>query len=310
MIRLALGLALIAVSPARAERRPFSLDQVDRAQESSVRAGDGVAYYGGPVIGHVKVNLVFWGPGVAQETQAQLEAFYRGIVNSTYVDQLAEYATNVRASDGRQGTNQTIGRGSFAGATTITPVNKSSSLTQADLEAELEAQIASGALPKPDADSYYALHFPDGYRVTISFGESCSSWYADHEVYRSKNLGNVYYAMFPCGSGDSSNFSMLTFASSHELAEAVSDPMCPLSGQPSAFPAGWVRGDGEEIGDLCTGSRSTFSDGNASYTVNPLWLNSQGGCSTGDFSPKFRRPKTRDASAGAALAELKTAANL
>ncbi len=41
---------------------------------------------------------------------------------------------------------------------------------------------------------------------------------------------------------------------------------------------------GEEIGDLCTGSRGTFTDGGASYSINPLWLNSKSACNAGDFS--------------------------
>jgi hypothetical protein len=280
MIHLALSLALLSGTPALAGHRPFSVDQMN---QTATNTGN-VVYYGGPVIGRVKVNLVFWGTGVAADTQAQLEAFYRGLVDSTYMDQLSEYATTVRAGDGREGTGQTIGRGTFASAFTIVPVNKSTRLTQADVEAELEAQIKSGALPKPDGDSYYALHFPDGYRISISFGESCSAWFADHEVYRSKDLGNVYYAVFPCESGDSSNFGTLTFAASHELGEAVSDPMSPLQNEPSAFPAAWLRADGEEIGDLCTGSRGTFTDGGASYSVNPLWLNSKNACNPGNFS--------------------------
>jgi hypothetical protein len=304
MLNLALGLVLLSGAPAFAGHRPFSLDRMSVLQTNA----DNVSYFGGPVISHVKVNLVYWGAGVAPETQASLEAFYRGIVDSTYIDQMAEYATNVNAVDGRAGTNQSIGRGSFGGTFTITPVNKSARLTQADLEAELEAQIKSGGLPKSDADSLYMIHFPDGYRISISYGESCSAWFADHEVYRSKNVGDVYYAVFPCESGDSSNFGMLTFAASHELAEAVTDPMSPLQGAPAAFPAGWLRPDDQEIGDLCTGSRGAFTSGGVTYSVNPLWLNSRGGCAPGDFSRLPVVVKFPDVSGVGSLAELKTLA--
>ena len=304
MIHLALGLALLAGAPAHAEHRPFSLDQMNQTRTDS----SNVNYYGGPVISHVKVNVVYWGTGVAAETRTQLEAFYRGIVDSTYIDRLAEYATNISAADGRQGTGQTIGRGSFGGATEIAPVNKNSHLTQADVEQELEAQVKSGTLPKPDADSLYMIHFPDGYRISISFGESCSSWFADHEAYRSKSAGDIYYAMFPCQSGDSSNFGTLTFAAAHELAEAVSDPISPLQGQPAAFPAGWLRADEQEIGDLCTGSRASFADGDATYSVNPIWLNSKNGCSTENFSRQPNATKIPRVPDVGALAELKSLA--
>jgi hypothetical protein len=302
MLHLALGLALLSGAPALAERRPFSIDQMSRSQTNA----ENVGYFGGPVISHVKVNLVYWGTGVATQTQASLEAFYRGIVDSTYMDQMAEYATNINAVDGRRGTDQTIGRGSFGGTFTISPVNKSSRLTQADLEAELETQIRSGGLPKSDGDSLYMIHFPDGYRISISYGESCSSWFADHEVYRSNAFGNVAYAVFPCDSGDSTNFGTLTFAASHELAEAVTDPMSPLQGAPVAFPAGWLRPDDQEIGDLCTGSRGTFTSGGVGYSVNPVWLNSQGACAPGDFSRRPAAVALPDVSRLDALNELKT----
>jgi hypothetical protein len=302
MLHIALGLALVSGVPALAERRPFSLDQMSHSETGTAN----VSYYGGPVIGRVKVNLVFWGDGVAPKTQAQLEAFYRGIVDSTYIDQLSEYATNIRAGDGREGTGQTIGRGSLGAALTIAPVNKNTRLTQADLEQELEAQIRSGGLPKPDGDSLYMIHFPDGYRISISFGESCSAWFADHEVYRSKNAGNVAYAVFPCESGDSNNFANLTFAASHELAEAITDPLSPLRGEPLAFPVGWLRGDGEEVGDLCTGTPSTFTDGGVSYSVNPLWLNSMHACNPGNFSSRPRDGRIPSGSDGVALTELKS----
>lgn len=268
------ALALLLSFDAQA-RVPFLPGRAPAPSEPAA-----VSYYGGPVISHVKTMIVFWGNGVDLEKQAKLEAFYRALVNSTYMDQLAEYGTRIRAVDGREGTNQVIGRGTVMGVAMIAPVNTSRSLTQADVEQELEAQIASGGLPKPDADTYYALHFPDGYSISISFGGSCSSWLADHEVYQSKKFGPVYYAMFPCQTGWSTD----TFAISHELAEAVVDPMSPLANAPNAFPAGWIRADGQEIADLCTGYQGTLTSGAESYAVNELWLNSESRCHTGDFT--------------------------
>ncbi|MGZ3652064.1 MAG: hypothetical protein ACXVB9_10455 [Bdellovibrionota bacterium] len=279
MIRAALLFALLASPAAFAGHRPFTLSPV----HSPAAVEGPVNYYGGPVIAHVKVHAIYWGSGVDAGTQNQLKAFYTGLVSSSYIDQLAEFSTKVRSIDGREGTQQEIGRGSFGESITITPVNRSASLTQADIEHELEAQIESGAIPKPDADSLYMIHFPDGISVSISFGRSCESWLADHEVYRSAKFGSVYYALFPCDSYDSSSFSTLTYAASHELEEAISDPMSPLQNEPNVFPAGWLRADGQEIGDLCTSARSTLHAGGVDYSVNPAWLNSKGGCNVVDF---------------------------
>lgn len=274
-MKFLLGLMLIS-TPALAGHRPLVLG----ATPSVVAAPDSnVSYFGGPVISHAKVYAVYWGAGVSQEDQTKLETFYKALVNSSYMDVLGEYNTKLRSVDGREGTNQEIGRGTFGAAFTITPFNTSRSLTQASVEQELEAQIAAGKLPRPDADSYYALHYPSGYSISISFGQSCGTWLADHEVYQSKKFGPVYYAMFPCDS----DFNTLTFAASHELEEAISDPQSPLEGQPNVFPTGWIRGDGQEIGDLCTGYSGTLHAGGVDYSVNPPWLNSESGCHGGDF---------------------------
>ena len=80
-------------------------------------------YYGGPVISSVKVYSVFWGPKVDPTVTAKIGSFFSATVDSTYMDWLKEYDTSIKAVDGRQGTNQTIGRGTYAGEYTITPKN-------------------------------------------------------------------------------------------------------------------------------------------------------------------------------------------
>ncbi len=258
---------LLPQSSIATENIPFS-------RQISNAAPDNVQYFGGPLLTNVNVQLVFWGEGVEANLQDTLEKFYRGIVNSNYMDQLAEYSSPT----------QTIGRGSFGNRYTITPFNKSKSLTQADIEVELDAQIAAGALPKPDANTLFMFHYPNGYSIQISFGDSCSSWFADHEVYVSKKFGNIFYAMFPCDSANSDSLSSLTEGASHELAEAVTDPLSPLQGVSPAYPAGWLTpNDEQEIGDLCGWQEDTLSIGKTKFTVQAEWLNSKRKCSKGPF---------------------------
>lgn len=232
-----------------------------------------VKYYGGPIIENVKVHAVYWGQAPSAQAQQKLKAYYEALVNSTYVDQLAEYSTD----------SQKIHRGTFGSLLTIQPVNTSKHLTQADVEKELEAQIASGGLPAPDANSLYMLHYPSGYSIDISFGGSCSSWDADHEVYKSAKYGNVYYAMFPCETGENADFDTLTMVASHEFAEAITDPVSPLAGQPSAAPAAWLTSDQQEIGDLCAWQTTTMTANGVTYQVQQEWLNSQNACNRATF---------------------------
>ena len=272
--------AFTLASTSIVQAKVMSLPPLDREAASPQFLGQDIAYNGGPVISHVKVYAVFWGSKVSAETVSKIPAFYQAMVNSTYMDQLAEYGTRRNDVNGKAGTQQDIGRGTFGGTFTIVPVNASTKLNQAAIEQELEKQISMGTLPKPDADSMYMIHYPQGISISISFGAACSSWEADHEFYHSAQYGNIYYAMMPnCGG----SFSKLTMASSHELAEAVTDPASPLEHAPIVFPAAWIRADGQEIGDVCAWQGATLALGATKYNVQKEWRNTTHDCGASSF---------------------------
>jgi hypothetical protein len=254
----------------------------------------GVVYWGGPVLSSVKVVGVFWGSKVDAETQAKIGDFYKAAVNSTYVDWLNEYATNITAQNGNQGTNQTIGRGSFAGIVTITPKNGGKKLDKTDVQAELEYQIGLGALPKPDANTLYMIYYPPGITLTTGGIASCQAWCGDHEGFDSTAYGPIYYAMMPdvhgacalgCGFAATS-FDSLTIISSHELVEAMTDPHCPDIGQNGAPPAAWMDMSQAEVGDLCATSpvAASITYGANTYAVQSEWDNTTTACKGGRFT--------------------------
>ncbi len=244
-------------------------------------ANSSIVYHGGPVISHVKVVGVFWGATVDPEVQAKVGPFYQALSNSTYFDVLSEYQTSIVSAEGKEGTHQTIGRGVFLGNNTLKLRNSANNLTQADVENELEYQLSQGGLPKPDADTLYMIHYPKSVKIRISFGGSCESWGADHEVYNSKTYGSVYYAMMPdCGYA----FDKMTIAASHEFAEAITDPHSPLANQPSVYPAAWIDSEGSEIGDVCAWMPAKLNAGNVQYTIQKIWQLSKNDCSDGTFT--------------------------
>ncbi len=245
----------------------------------------GVSYYGGPVISNVEIELVFWGPNVDMQTQVQMPFFYQMITDSTYLDWLKIYNTNIASVSGKFGTRQFIGRGFLAGTHTITPQNAQLLLTQGDIEREIEWQIDHKMLPRPSKNTLYMIHFPKGVEIDISWGRSCVTWSGDHEAYISPTYGNIYYAMLPhlaCNS-----FSDLTMAASHELAESITDPVAPLANQPIAYPAAWIRSDGQEIGDLCAWQKATLQSQlrpKVQFTVQAEWDNTAMACKGGEFT--------------------------
>lgn len=240
-----------------------------------------VNYYGGSVFASVKVVSVIWGGSVNPNTVAGIPDFSNALVNSTYVDQLAEYDTFLRGINGHRGTHQHILRGSFLGQVQITPANSSPNLSDADVQAELAHQIAIGTLPVQDLNTLYMVYFPVGVTITLDNLLSCRDFGAYHfavnDSQRVRN--NLFYAVEPdCNFA----FSSITYIASHEFAEAITDNI-PTPGSSPAYPQAWNRADGYEIGDLCS-TGGTLVAGAMSWSVTQVWLNSKNGCSTGNYT--------------------------
>jgi hypothetical protein len=126
------------------------------------------------------------------------------------------------------------------------------------------------------------MFFPKDITITLGKAVSCQSFGAYHEATsKTVTTTNTYYAVMPdCGGG----FSYLTFASSHEFAEATTDNI-PTPGSHPKYPQAWNTSDGYEIGDLCEGaSPGILSAGSSSYQVTQVYLNTTGACSTGSYT--------------------------
>jgi hypothetical protein len=239
-------------------------------------------YYGGPVISKTRIATVIWGSSVNRTTVLRIGPFLSGLVNSTFVDQLApQYDTNIKAVDGRQGTNQTIARGTYLGQFQITPYNKSTSLTDAAIRAEIKKQIAAGKVPANDLNTLYMIYFPSSVHITLGTDKSCVTFAAYHGATSTTVIpGNIFYGVMPdCGTG----FADLTVASSHEFAESVTDAI-PTPGSHPAYPQAWNTSNGYEIGDLCEGTYSRLTVGATIYRVQEVYLNSTAACGKARFT--------------------------
>jgi hypothetical protein len=270
-----------------------NLNKLLQQIEPPATTAPNMLYYGGPVISHVKAYSVMWGKKVSATTAQKIGGFLAATVDSNYMDWLTEYKTDIKAVDGRDGTNQDIGRGTYGGQFVIDPQITLGRVDDKDIQAELERQIAAGNLPKPDGDSLFMIYFPPGVSITIEGMSSCQAFCAYHEGFVSKEFGNVYYGVMPdlggaclfgCGFF-ASRFDALTNVSSHELTEAVTDPFPTPADQP-AYPQAWNMPDGQEIGDVCATrySRLVLSDGTR-YVLQAEWDNHQNGCRYDAWKP-------------------------
>jgi hypothetical protein len=249
-----------------------------------------LTYYGGPVISKVNVVQVAYGTGTYQPYVSgtgagTMSAFYKGVVASPYFTWLnADYKT----------TTQTIGTGTFGGDFAITPAATRNGTTIDDvaIQAELLAQIAAGKLPAPTANSYYAINFPKGKKITQGGTTSCASggFCAYHGTIRSSTTpgGYIFYGVLPdnsagsgCDTGCGTNanpFNNWTSVASHELIEAVTDPAVGVA-TVYGSPLAWYNKTYGEIGDICNAQQGTVTgtDG-VVYTVQKEWSNSTNTC--------------------------------
>ncbi len=161
-------------------------------------------------------------------------------MNSTYVDQMAtNYDTPKKGINGHKGTKQIIGRGTYLGQIVIKPKNKNTNITDDDVQAEIEHQIKKGVLPPADLNTLYMVYFPVTVTITLDGLTSCQDFGAYHFATVDDKLSkkNIFYAVEPdCHS----SLNSITFAASHEYAEATTDNV-PTPGSVPDFPAGLER---------------------------------------------------------------------
>jgi hypothetical protein len=225
-----------------------------------VPAAARLTYRGGPLLTAVQAVGVFWGTAWQQPPQAavpqQLEQFLKFVVASAYLDQLAEYGT----------ADQKIGRGSFAASVTITDAVVSKQVTDAAIQQMLQQHVTAKALPAPIANTLYIVFLPPGVTVVSGNERSCQVFCGYHD----RSSGGLYYAVVPspdCAGclGGLQAIAALTSVCSHELAEAVTDPV------PGT---GWYDDANGEIGDICAWQNKQLG----AYTVQLLWSNRANAC--------------------------------
>lgn len=218
-----------------------------------------LTYRKGPLIGAIEVFTIFWGVGWKAKPQsdmiAKVNAFFDFVLTSPLIDQLAEY---------NAGTFK-IGHGRHTGSITI-PAKSASSVTDAAIQTFLTQQITAGKIPKTTANTLYFVYLPPGVRVVMGGSSSCQAFCGYHSA-----IGTTaFYAVMPypgCTGcvGGLAPFDALTSTTSHELCEAITDP---VPGQ------GWYDDANGEIGDICAWQTRKIG----AYTVQLEWSNEAGGC--------------------------------
>ncbi len=262
------------MSPSRRRKAnpgPAVLDAIRivpvRSPDAKAAAPSGVAaakprlvYRGGPVLGSVEVFTLFWGAAwdaALTGTALEINRFFDEILVGPLMDQLGEYGVP----------GAPIGHGKRIGSVTIPDPALPASVSDGAIRRLLQQGIATNPVfPQPDANTLYFVLVEPGVSVAMGGGRSCRTFCGYHDAID----GGVFYAVVPypgCAGCDGglAPLAALTSTASHELCEAITDP---IPGQ------GWYDGQYGEIGDICAWKTRTLG----AYTVQSEWSNALGEC--------------------------------
>lgn len=231
-----------------------------KARAAAPQTPPKLTYRNGPLLTSVQVFTIFWGPKWSKAPQnalpAKLNQFFDFILSSQLLDQLSEYSVP----------NLKIGHGARIGTLTIASPAPAKKVDDSAIQAFLQQQISAHALPAPTPNTLYFVFLPPRVTVTQAGSASCKVFCGYHDAINN----NIFYAVMPypgCAGclGGAAAFDALTSTTSHELCEAITDP---IPGQ------GWYDDSNGEIGDICAWQTRTLG----AYTIQLEWSNSANRC--------------------------------
>jgi hypothetical protein len=231
-----------------------------QAERLAAAAAPRLTYRGGPLLTAVEVFTIFWGAEWKQVAQSSIvtdmNSFFDYILTSTLVDQLGEYSVP----------GKTIGHGKRTGTTILASPTPSTSVEDSAIQQLLQQEIAAKHLPAPGPNALYFFFLPPGVKVVQGGSASCQGFCGYHD----STSDNIFYAVMPypgCSgcTGGLAIADALTSTSSHELCEAITDP---VPGQ------GWYDDNNGEIGDICAWKTRTLGG----YAIQLEWSNKAGAC--------------------------------
>ena len=223
-----------------------------------------VTFNGGALLPNVEAQAVYlgsdWQNTSSLQTQSgKLDQFVSSVVQGAYMDMLTHAGYQV-------------GRGTAsAGAVDNIPLDKTNGITDSQIQSDIQSMINSGQLQPPDANRLYIVYVAPGVVIQKGSDASSTTFLGYHGAFGGTTAAgaaeDIHYVVvsYPgtpnfssASQGFASDLDFQTAITSHELAEAVTDPNVNYS------VLGWYDSTrNAEIGDLAVG-HYTVLDG---YTV-------------------------------------------
>jgi hypothetical protein len=227
-----------------------------------------IAYHGGPLLTHVEVQGVYYGPRWSRAAFAgqvgYLDGFLNTIVQSSFMDTLTNAGYGV-------------GRGSASPGKLLSGgLGRRHAVTDRQIRQTLQGAIGAGRLQAPDANRLYVVFVQPGTVLQPIKGGGWTVFVQDGGVYQSSfrarvgggHRATIPYVVvaYPGANGNLpglSTLDTLTTRASAALADAVMDP----GATPLTLGSGWNAGGlNGEVADL-PGDWSVRLDGYAVQRV-------------------------------------------
>lgn len=243
-----------------------------------------MAYFGGPVLVHPRIYLIFWGwhgdpNGVARD----LISFFQGVGGSSWEGVVDQYYETV----GGRNISITNPGGQLAGVwfDNVDPIHNNLS------DGEIAAEAARGVrhfTGRPDPEADYLVATPS-YANTAGFNKGQYCAYHDYTTpkYYPGVMPGIQFTNMPyvlnqganCGEnlvnpGAAGRLDGVTLAAGHEYLETITDP-----GAEDPGIGGWYDFDGYENGDKCAyvtlgpGAATDITLPTGTFAVQGTWSN-------------------------------------
>jgi hypothetical protein len=246
----------------RPNRTPKAPNQLVRRARPGVEALEDrrvptVTFHGGPVLPNVDVQGLYygsdwWNNSYYYNQTGYLDGFLNNVVHSTYMDMLNNAGYGVSRGSFEHGWVNGVG------------LDKSQYLGDGQIRNAIVGNINAGHLKAPLGNQLYVVFVEDNVVVGNSQSNSSNAFLGYHNSFLSwtvYGVNRIRYAVIPYAGGKNLQWSFLstlgsmTLTTSHELAEAVTDPD-PTSGwNDDAYQNG-------EVGDLAN-AQTVFLNGYA-----------------------------------------------
>jgi hypothetical protein len=238
-------------------RRPGPVRlQVEALEDRQVPT---VSFFGGNVLPQVQAQALYLGnefaSAPANTEPATLDGFLKDVTGGPYMQALTRAGYNV-------------GPGSaVTGAIDRSPLAVGSTISDGFIRSRLQADVNSGLLQAPNANTLYVVYVEPDVAVNLGLGQGTTQQgiLGYHTAFAGANGAPIRYAVVVSPGGAAGNSVLpeattatdqLTAVTSHELAEAVTDP--DINSNVNNGRLGWFDPQRGEIGDVVENNPNAF----------------------------------------------------